>query len=67
MTGLRLVEEGISAEAFQQRFGTPIDEIYGDELDWLTRYDLLRRDGDTIRMTPRARLLSNQIFVRFMP
>jgi oxygen-independent coproporphyrinogen-3 oxidase len=67
LTGLRLVEEGVSVEGFRQRFGLPIEEVYGEELDWLTRYDLLRQDGDRLRLTSRARLLSNQVFLRFMP
>jgi oxygen-independent coproporphyrinogen-3 oxidase len=67
LTGLRLIEEGVSVEGFQQRFGVPIQDVYGEQLDWLTRYDLLRQDGDRLRLTARARLLSNQVFLRFMP
>jgi oxygen-independent coproporphyrinogen-3 oxidase len=66
LTGLRLVEEGVSAEGFRQRFGVPIQDVYGEQLDWLTRYDLLRQDGDRLRLTARARLLSNQVFLRFI-
>ncbi len=67
MTGLRLIEEGISVEGFHRRFGLSIQQVYGGVLDWLTQYDLIRQDGDLLRLTPRARLLSNQVFVRFMP
>jgi oxygen-independent coproporphyrinogen-3 oxidase len=67
MTGLRLVEEGVSVEGFRERFGVPIREVYGEQIDWLTGYDLLRQDGDRLRLTARARLLSNQVFLRFMP
>jgi oxygen-independent coproporphyrinogen III oxidase len=67
MTGLRLIEEGISVEGFRQRFGLSIRQVYGSVLDWLTQYDLIRQDGDLLRLTPRARLLSNQVFLRFMP
>lgn len=66
MTGLRLVEEGISVDGFRQRFGADLNNVYGDEIDWLLRYDLLRQDGDTLRLAPRARLLSNQVFLKFM-
>jgi oxygen-independent coproporphyrinogen-3 oxidase len=67
LTGLRLIEEGVSMADFQRRFGVPIREVYGGALDWLTRNGLLRDDGDSIRLTARARLLSNQVFVQFMP
>ncbi len=67
MTGLRLVEEGVSAEGFYRRFGRSLREVYGGVLDWLSECNLLRQDGDQIRLTPRARLLSNQVFLRFMP
>jgi oxygen-independent coproporphyrinogen-3 oxidase len=67
LTGLRLIEEGVSLADFERRFGTPLDAVYGDALQRLMGYGLLKRDGDTIRLTPRARLLSNQVFVQFMP
>jgi oxygen-independent coproporphyrinogen-3 oxidase len=67
LTGLRLIEEGVNVADFQQRFGVPIREVYGSALDWLTRHDLLRDDGDAIRLTPRARLISNRVFIQFMP
>jgi oxygen-independent coproporphyrinogen-3 oxidase len=66
MMGLRLVNEGVSIEGFQQRFGVSLFEQYGEEIDWLTHYGLLRRDGDSLLLTARARLLSNQVFVRFV-
>lgn len=66
MTGLRLVREGVSMEGFRQRFGAPIGDVYGEAIDQLTGYDLLRQEGDRLTLTPRARLLSNQVFVQFM-
>jgi oxygen-independent coproporphyrinogen III oxidase len=67
MTGLRLIEEGVSVEGFYRRFGRSIRDVYGGVLDWLSECNLLRQDGDQLRLTPRARLLSNQVFLRFMP
>jgi coproporphyrinogen III oxidase-like Fe-S oxidoreductase len=66
LQGLRLINEGVSLEGFQQRFGVSLIEQYGEEIDWLTHYGLLRREGDLLLLTARARLLSNQVFVRFM-
>jgi oxygen-independent coproporphyrinogen-3 oxidase len=66
MMGLRLVKEGVSLDRFQQRFGVSLVERYGEEIDWLTRYGLLRREGDSLLLTERARLLSNHVFVQFL-
>jgi oxygen-independent coproporphyrinogen-3 oxidase len=67
MTGLRLTREGISMSGFEQRFGVPIIEVYGPVIERFEQQGLLCREADTPRLTPRARLLSNQIFVEFMP
>jgi oxygen-independent coproporphyrinogen-3 oxidase len=67
LTGLRLVREGVSTHRFQERFGVPIDSVYRAPLEKFAGYDLLRRDRDRILLAPQARLLSNQIFVDFMP
>src|SRR5207302_7674765 len=48
MTGLRLVREGVSIAGFEQRFGLPIDQVYGEAIARLTGYDLLYRDGDAL-------------------
>ena len=45
MTGLRLIAEGVSVDGFRQRFGLPLTDVYGEQIDWLTRYDLLRYVG----------------------
>jgi len=66
MTGLRLVREGVSLEGFRQRFGLSLSSAYGEALDQLHRHDLLIQEGDSLRLTPRARLLSNQVFLAFM-
>jgi oxygen-independent coproporphyrinogen-3 oxidase len=66
MTGLRLVQEGVSISGFAQRFGTSLESVYGSEIKQLTDYGLLVQHGDTLQLTPRARLLSNQVFLRFM-
>lgn len=66
MTGLRLTGEGVSLSGFQARFGVPIREVYGSAIDQLMRYGLLHQVGDSLRLTSRARLLSNPVFLQFI-
>lgn len=66
ITGLRLLEEGIRLEAFRARYGVPLEQIYGNAMASMFDYDLLYRDGDRVKLTPRARLLSNQVFLQFV-
>jgi len=67
MTGLRLLREGIDMVAFEERFGVPLMQMYGDVIEHFTGCGLLRKDGDRLRLTPAARLVSNQIFLEFFP
>ena len=69
MMGLRLTEEGISRKAFRARFGRPLEEIYKTEIDELISGGLLEWEpthNDRLRLTPRGRLLGNQVFIHFI-
>ena len=69
MMGLRLVEEGISGQDFQARFGTGLDEVFGPQITRLSGLGLLEHtEGKrkAIRLTPRGRLLGNQVFMEFV-
>ena len=79
MTGLRLTQEGISESEFADRFGTSLREVYGKEIDELLKLGLIewcespspsgrgaRGEGETLRITKRACLLANQVFMRFV-
>ena len=69
MMGLRLTEEGISQKEFQARFGTTLEEVFDTQIDDLIEVGLLERDrttNDHLRLTPRGRLLGNQVFLRFI-
>lgn len=67
MTGLRLTREGVSKEDFQVRFGQPLLEVYGQEMDELLKLGLIEEgSGGRIKITKRARLLGNQVFMRFV-
>lgn len=76
LTGLRLVREGVSDRVFQDRFGMGIVDAFPKEVDELMRLGLVEwvnpptseasEASDVLRLTPRARLVSNQVFLRFV-
>ena len=76
MLGLRLTQEGISAEAFRRRFGQDLMAVFGREindllglglLEWaLPKTSAVSETSDVIRLTRRGRLLGNQVFMRFV-
>jgi oxygen-independent coproporphyrinogen III oxidase len=67
MLGLRLTQEGVSNSTFRNRFGMGIAEAFPREIAELTQLGLLEwHEADTLRLTPHARLIGNQVFMRFV-
>ena len=70
LTGLRLTFEGVSDEGFYNRFGVPMRDVFGKEMDELIGLGLLEwaqhETSEVIRLTHRGRLLGNQAFIRFV-
>jgi len=66
MMGLRLTQEGVSNQAFCQRFGQTLDEVFPAQIEELQRYGLLEWAGERLRLTSQGRLLGNQVFMRFI-
>ncbi len=64
-TGLRLLNEGLSLTAFEERYGEKLDVRFADEIKRLTRMGLVWRDGDALKLTKSARLISNRVFQEF--
>jgi oxygen-independent coproporphyrinogen-3 oxidase len=64
--GLRLID-GVSVADFESRFGASPDAIFGEAIERHTGLELLERDGDRLRLTPRGLLLSNEVFVDLLP
>lgn len=65
-TSLRLTEEGIADEAFRARFGQGIAQAFPNEVERLLKKGLVERYEGVLRLTPRARLLANQVFMEFV-
>ena len=69
MMGLRLVQEGVSAKNYYLRFGENLTDRFGQEIDYLIGNGLLEWGGENhenLRLTPRGRLLGNQVFMAFL-
>ncbi len=67
MLGLRLLQEGVSERAFLRRHGVALREVYGRQIASLEELDLLRWDGDRLKLTRRGLLLANDVAERFLP
>ena len=75
ITGLRLTGDGVSLRTFQERFQQDLTDVYGNEVNELTRLGLLEwcnqgagatGSSNVLRLTTRGRLLGNQVFIRFV-
>lgn len=70
MMGLRLVQEGVDIKDFKQRFAQNLYDVYQREIDQLMKNRLLEEEiyqgRKVIRLTPRGRMLGNQVFMQFI-
>jgi oxygen-independent coproporphyrinogen-3 oxidase len=64
--GLRLME-GVSLSDFRQRHNRELEQEYARELKDLNQQGLLTIDAVGVRLTAKAWLLANQVFVCFWP
>ena len=64
MMGLRL-DTGVDPALFAARFGEPPAYVYGEVIDELSDDGLLETAGGSFVLTPRGRLLGNEVFSRF--
>jgi len=67
--GLRLTR-GVDLKKVETEFGTTLGEsgvaVFAEPISDCVEAGLLEREGDAIRLTPRGRLLSNEVFERFI-
>jgi oxygen-independent coproporphyrinogen-3 oxidase len=66
MMGLRLLQEGVSFDRFERRFGVSMLGIYGAEIAGAVDDGLLECTADRVRLTRRGALLGNRVFLRFV-
>ena len=63
--GLRL-NRGIRLSELEQTFGTPAIRALNDVISQTIADGLIEANGDRLRLTDRGRLLSNEVFERFL-
>ena len=63
--GLRM-NHGVSLRELRLRFGTEAMAQFDPVFDFLVEAALLEVDGDQVHLTSRGRLLSNEVFARFL-
>ena len=63
--GLRM-NRGVSLQALTLRFGAEAMAQFDSVFDFLVEAALLEVDGDQVHLTSRGRLLSNEVFARFL-
>lgn len=70
MMGLRLTREGVSMTEFKNRFGLPLEELFGPQINHFIELGLLEwlniPPDQRLRLTSRGRLLGNQVFMEFI-
>jgi oxygen-independent coproporphyrinogen-3 oxidase len=64
--GLRL-SDGIRFDDVSRRFGKDILVLYRPQIREMESCGLLEVAGDSLKLTRRGRLLSNEVFWRFLP
>ena len=63
--GLRLME-GINFEDFYMTFNKRIDNVYKKEINELVSKDLLIKQDNNIKLSPKGKFLGNKVFVEFL-
>jgi oxygen-independent coproporphyrinogen III oxidase len=63
--GLRM-NRGVSLAPLIAQFGDDAITHYGPVIAEMTHGGLVANDGESLRLTPRGRLLSNEVFARFL-
>jgi oxygen-independent coproporphyrinogen-3 oxidase len=66
MLGLRLLDDGVDAEAFSVRHGVGLYERFGTQIERFEGVGLLERTAHGVRLTPRGMMLANDVAAEFL-
>lgn len=66
MVGLRLLQDGVNAEAFERRHGVSLTGAYGPVIEGLVASGLLLHDERGVHLTARGLMLANDVAERFL-
>lgn len=66
LMGLRLTREGVDRHAFQSRFGTSVEAVYGQVIDELVGLGLVEANAQRLRLTRQGLPVANQVFMAFL-
>jgi oxygen-independent coproporphyrinogen-3 oxidase len=66
MLGLRLLNEGVTAEEFETRHGVAVFDHFGAAVEEMAGLGMLTWDGIRLRLTRRGALLANDVCARFL-
>jgi oxygen-independent coproporphyrinogen III oxidase len=56
----------VDEHRFTERHGTPIDDVFGRELQELIEIGMITRDGGNVRLTHRGLMVANDVAERFI-
>ncbi|CDQ18053.1 radical SAM family heme chaperone HemW [Halobacillus karajensis] len=63
--GLRK-SKGVSKELFREKYGKTLTDVFGRKLTDLKNRELIAEDSENIRLTPKGRILGNEVFQEFL-
>lgn len=67
MLGLRLLQSGVTFDAFLARHGIPLKQQFGAQIDKLESLGMLSVNEDRVRLTARGTMLTNAVCAEFLP
>jgi oxygen-independent coproporphyrinogen-3 oxidase len=65
MMGMRL-NEGITHERFEARFGMKLETVFPEELARLLKHGLIEVNDHAVLLSEHGRLLGNEVFAEFI-
>lgn len=63
--GLRMYA-GVDKSRFKERYGMEYKEVFAAAVPDLLKNGLIEDDGEKVKLTPRGRLLGNEVFEKFL-